>query len=82
MTQTTSSFTKLGAKMIEKLLTSKYGCTIITSAQFDEARGMWLSTYHDPSLEKYNESKIAKSKPKRTTSNNKKLERKRRKAKK
>jgi hypothetical protein len=67
MTHTTTSFTKLGAKIVEKLLTSKYGCTIITSAQFDESRGMWLSVYHDPSLEKFNE--IPNNKNKRTRRN-------------
>lgn len=45
---TTTSFTELGAKLLAKLLTSKYGCTIIQNPKFDKNCGMWITIYHDP----------------------------------
>jgi hypothetical protein len=53
----TSSFSENGAKSMAKLLTTKYNCTIIDNPKFDKNSGMWITTYHDPSLGKDDETK-------------------------
>lgn len=57
-----TSFCELGSKTLAKLLTKKYGCTIIKESTYDMDRGMWVLTYIDPTLGKIDELENAKNK--------------------
>jgi hypothetical protein len=62
----TTSFSETGAKSMIKLLTTKYNCTIIDNPTFDNKRGMWITTYLDPSLEKDTKTKTDKLKKRKS----------------
>ena len=56
-----SSFSENGSKSLAKLLTTKYGCTIIKNPEYDSDRGMWMITYINPTSEIKNENKDSKN---------------------
>jgi hypothetical protein len=56
-----TSFSENGSKSLAKLLTKKYGCTIIKESTYDKDRGMWMLTYIDPFLEIINEVQSSKN---------------------
>ena len=56
-----TSFSEHGAKSLAKLLTTKYGCTIIQNPKYDKDKGMWTITYHDPKLGNEDEDETRKN---------------------
>lgn len=73
-----SSFSENGSKSLAKLLTKKYGCTIIKESTYDKDRGMWMLTYTDPLLEIVDEIQSPKNERTRRSTRQSKNKRTRR----
>lgn len=43
-----TTFSETGAFSLAKLLTRKYGCTIIKNPEYDKNIGKWVFKYRDP----------------------------------